>query len=72
MTMQNVIIGKGKLAGKGLYAARDFKQGELVKSWNLKPLTQDEFDELPKSEHMFVHTFDGKLFLFPEPSSHNR
>lgn len=66
--MQNVIIGKGKLAGKGLYAARDFKQGELVKSWNLKPLTQAEFDELPKSEHMFVHTFDGKLFLFPEPS----
>lgn len=24
----NVTIGKGKLAGKGVYAARDFKKGE--------------------------------------------
>ena len=66
--MKDVYIGKGKLAGKGVYAARDFKEGELVKSWNLQPLTQAEFDALPKSEHMFVHTFNGKLFLFPEPS----
>jgi len=66
--MSDVVIGKGKLAGKGLYAGRDFNKGELVKYWNLQPLTQTEFDALPKSEHMFVHTFDGKLFLFPEPS----
>lgn len=66
--MKDVYIGKGKLAGKGVYAARDFKKGELVKHWDLKPLTQAEFDTLPKSEHMFVHTFNGKLFLFPEPS----
>lgn len=64
----DIVIGKGKLAGKGLYAGRDFEEGELVKKWNLKPLTQADFDSLPKSEHMFVHTFDGKLFLFPEPS----
>ncbi len=67
-SMKDVYIGKGKLAGKGLYAARDFKKGELVKLWNLKPLTQAEFDVLPKAEHMFVHTLGGKLFLFPEPS----
>ncbi len=66
--MKDVYIGKGKLAGKGVYAARDFKKGELIKYWDLKPLTQAEFNALPKSEHMFVHTFDGKLFLFPEPS----
>jgi hypothetical protein len=66
--MQDIYIGKGKLAGKGVYAARNFKEGELVKQWNLKPITQEDFDALPKSEHMFVHTFNGKLFLFPEPS----
>lgn len=66
--MDDVLVGKGKLAGKGVYAARDFKKGELVKHWNLKQLTQAEFDALPKSEHDFVHTFDGKLYLFPEPS----
>ena len=64
----DIHIGKGKLAGKGLYAGPDFRKGELVKSWNLRPLNQAEFDTLPKSEHMFVHTFGAKLFLFPEPS----
>lgn len=62
---KNVYIGKGNLAGKGLYAARDFNKDELVKAWNLKQLNQDQFDKLPKSEHMFVHTFNSKLFLFP-------
>lgn len=66
--MTDVVIGKGKLAGKGVYAARDFKKGELVKPWNLKELSQAEFNALPTSEHMFVHSFWGKMYLFPEPS----
>ncbi len=66
--MEDIYIGKGKLAGKGLFANRDFKKGELVKRWNLKPLSQEQFDALPKSEHMFVHSFGGRMFLFPEPS----
>lgn len=68
MANQSVYIGKGKLAGKGVYAARDFKKGEVVKLYDLKSLTQTAFDALPKSEHKFVHTFWGKMYLFPEPS----
>lgn len=67
-SMADVAIGEGKLAGKGVYAARDFQKGELVKSYNLKLLTQAEFDKLPRGEHMFVHSFGGKMYLFPEPS----
>ena len=66
--MADVYIGKGKLAGKGVYAGRDYSKGELIKPWNLKELTQDEFDALPKNEHMFTHSFNGKIYLFPEPS----
>jgi len=66
--MKDVYIGKGKLAGKGVYAARDFKKGELVTTWNLEELSRDDFDKLPESEHIFVHSFYGKMFLFPEPS----
>ncbi|MCA9337340.1 DUF4440 domain-containing protein [Candidatus Saccharibacteria bacterium] len=66
--MKDVYISKGKLAGKGVYATRNFKKGELVKPWNLKELSQADFDALPKSEHMFVHSFWGKMWLFPEPS----
>lgn len=64
----DVYIGKGKLAGKGVYAARDFKKGEIVKFYQLKKLTQSEFDALPKGEQMFVHSFWDEMYLFPEPS----
>jgi hypothetical protein len=66
--MSDVTIGKGKLASKGVYAARDFEEGELVIKYNLKELTQEEFNNLPKEEHMFTHSFWGKIYLYPEPS----
>jgi len=66
--MKDVSIGKGKLAGKGVYAGRDFEKGEIVKYYNLQPLIQSQFDHLPKSERNFVHSFWGKMYLFPEPS----
>lgn len=64
---KNVYIGKGKLAGKGVYAARDFKKGELVVPYKLKELTQAEFNALPDGEWEWTHSFHGKIFLFPEP-----
>lgn len=66
--MDDVYIGKGKLAGKGVYASRDFVVGEIVKYYNLTPLTQSDFDNLPDGEKMFVHSFWRKMYLFPEPS----
>ena len=66
--MDSVFIGKGKMAGKGVYAARDFNKGELVKVYNLTLLTQTMYDALPENERMFVHSFWGKMYLFPEPS----
>jgi hypothetical protein len=66
--MSDVYIGKGKLAGRGVYAARDFKEGEIVRFYHLQKLTQSQFDRLPKKEQMFVHSFWGEMYLFPEPS----
>ncbi len=65
--MIDVVIGKGNLAGKGVYASRDFEKGELVVPYNLKELTQADFDALPVSEREWTHSFWGKIFLFPEP-----
>ena len=65
--MSDVLIGKGKLAGKGVYAARDFKQGEIVVQYHLKPLSKEDFDNLPKSEKMFTHSYRGQIFLYQEP-----
>lgn len=65
--MNSVVIGIGKLAGKGVYANRDFKKDEVVIKYNLKPLTQEEYENLPKSEKMFTHSQYGQIYLYSEP-----
>lgn len=65
--MSDVAIGKGNLANKGVYAARDFKKGEIVIYYQLKSLTQEEFDSLPAHEKMFTHTHWGQIYLYSEP-----
>lgn len=66
--MSAVYIGEGKLAGKGVYAGRDFQKGEKVMSWKLQELSQDEFDVLPANKKIFVHSFWGKMYRFLEPA----
>lgn len=66
--MRDIIIGEGKLAGKGTYAGRDFVEGEKVMSWELREVSQAQFSVLPKSEKIFVHSFWGKMYKFSEPS----
>jgi len=65
--MNNVIIGKGKLAGKGVYAAKKFEKGEVVIKYNLKLLSQEEYKMLPRSEKMFTHSQHGTIYLYSEP-----
>lgn len=65
--MSDLIIGKGKLAGKGVYANRDFKKDEIVTKYNLKLLTKKEYKKLPRSEKMFTHTHWGQIYLYLEP-----
>ena len=55
------------MAGKGVYANRDFKKGEVVIKYNLKPLAEKEFENLPESEKMFTHTHWGTINLYSEP-----
>ena len=66
--MENdVIIGDGNLAGKGVYANRDFKKGEVVIRYHLKPLTEQEYAALSESEREFTHTHWGVVHLYSEP-----
>lgn len=65
--MRDVIVGKGNLAGKGVYAARDFKKDEVVIQYRLKPLTDEEYKKLPEKEQMFVHSHFGRKQLYSEP-----
>ena len=65
--MNDLIIGKGKLAGKGVYANRDFEKGEVVINYDLKSLTEEEYKNLPKDEKKFTHKHWGQIYLYQEP-----
>ena len=67
VVMGDVVIGEGNLAGRGVYARRDFHKGEVVIKYNLTPLTQDEFEALPQEEKMFTHIHHNKVNLYGEP-----
>ncbi len=63
----DVFIGEGDLHGKGVYAKRRFRIGQVVIKYNLKPLTQEEFDALPANEKDFTHVHREVIYLYSEP-----
>jgi predicted enzyme related to lactoylglutathione lyase len=66
--MSDVTIGKGNMSGKGVYAARDFKVGEVVITYTLKPLTFKELKALAPEDYAATHTVNGQIYLYPEPA----
>ena len=42
----DVIIKKSRIQGKGVFANKDFKKGEIVLRWNPKKITKEEADKL--------------------------
>lgn len=68
MNDTNVIIGEGSMSGKAAYAARDFKQGEVVIKYTLSPITFKELKELPPEDYAATHNVNGQIYLYPEPA----
>lgn len=65
----SVLIKKSKIHGKGVFANRGFKKGEIVIKWKTKNLlTQKEVEELPSKEKRYVSYFkDGKYIFYGIP-----
>lgn len=65
--MSDLIVKESKIHGKGVFANRDFKKGEVVMKYNLKKLTREEFEELPESEKQFTSQEGDIIWLFHSP-----
>ena len=53
------------------FANRDFKKGEVVIQWDLKTLSEDEYEKLPQYEKdNFCHHRNGIHWLYPDPERH--
>lgn len=67
VTMGDVFIGEGSLAGRGVYAGRAFAKGEVV-SFQLRRLSRQEYLALPETERLFVHSYWGERYRYPAPA----
>jgi uncharacterized protein len=67
--MPDIIVRKSKIQGKGVFALRDFKKGEVVIKWDIsKQLTKEETDKLPEIEKKYVAFANGKYILMQPPA----
>ena len=64
MSNADLTIGKGHMNGKGLYAARPFRKGEVVLNIELKPISFKELKELPPEDYLATHNLNGQIYLF--------
>ena len=54
-----IVVKKSKIHGKGVFANRDFKKGEVVLKHNFKSLTKKEYDKLSNADEHFVGHVGG-------------
>ncbi len=66
--MPDVLVKKSKISGKGIFAARDFKKGEVVLKWDSsRALSEQEAKALPEEEQDYISFLGGKYILMQPP-----
>ncbi len=65
--MNDVLIKKGNMYGKGVFANKNFKKGEIVINYNLQRLTKKALQKLSAKEKNFTHTHHGVTYLYSVP-----
>jgi SET domain-containing protein len=62
-------VRKSKIEGKGVFALRDFKPGEIVIAWDTSnTLSEDEYARLPEDQRRYVVRFKGQWLYMMPPS----
>lgn len=73
--LEGILLNESKIGqfddGIGAFANRDFKKGEVVIEWDLKILSNEEYENLPEYEKKnFCHQRGGLSWLYPDPERH--
>jgi len=65
----DVIVEESDVEGKGVFALRDFKKGEVVLDWSSSPvLTQEEIKRLSAEQEKFVYYLGNGGILVNPPA----
>jgi len=69
--MQDVIIKKSKIHGKGVFANRDFKKGEVVIKLDLSDIVSEvDIEKMSNEQKKRVAFINGKYRRCHEPENH--
>ncbi len=64
--MRNVEVKRSKISGFGIFAAKSFKNAELVIKWSShRELSKQEVDRLSKEDREHVSFIGGRFVLVP-------
>jgi SET domain-containing protein len=66
----DIVIKKSKISGKGVFAKRDFKKGEIVLKWNPKKLTREKANKLTTKQKHYLYQEKDKYFLMQLPEKY--
>lgn len=62
--MKNIVVKKSRIHGKGIFANRDFKKGEIVTRWDKSnDLTRTEIRKLPKHLRNHICEIEGGKYI---------
>ncbi len=57
--------------GLGVFAKKDFHKGEIVIEWNVRAISEEEYNLLSEYEKsQFCHERHGIIYLYPDPARH--
>ena len=69
--MEGVIVKPSKIHGKGVFATRDFKEGEIVTRWDTsKTLTKEQLEKASPEEKRYITEIGGKIVVMQEPEKY--
>jgi hypothetical protein len=65
------IVKRSKIHGKGVFATRDFKKGEVVIEWDLKSqVKKEDIPDLPEPIRKNVYYYKGKYIIPTSPGKY--
>lgn len=62
--MENVFVGESKINGKGVFAAKNFRVGEVVLKWHPRYLEKAELENYSEEEQKYIYPADDNKYLY--------
>lgn len=64
---KDIVVKKSEINKKGVFAARDFKKGEVVLKWNPKILEKSETEKIKENQKHYLYKVGKNKYYLMQP-----